>query len=58
MPIASSRAGSSPQVARNYDGMIIASYCVFAAFVLTALFFDSIGPGNNDAVLALLTALP
>ena len=59
MAIASySRAASSEQVTRNYDGAFIAGYAVLALVALAAIYFASAGPGNGEAALATMVAMP
>jgi hypothetical protein len=49
---------SSVQATRDYDGWIIAGYCVLGAIALAALYFAAGGPGNDGAALAVMVAMP
>jgi hypothetical protein len=49
---------SSVQAARDYDGWITAGYGILAAIALAALYFASGGPGNGEAALAIMVAMP
>ena len=49
---------SSVQAARDYEGWIIAGYCVLGAIALAALYFASGAPGNSEAALAVMVAMP
>jgi hypothetical protein len=49
---------SSVQATRGYDGWIIAGYCLFGAIALAALYFASGAPGNGEAALAVMVAMP
>jgi hypothetical protein len=49
---------SSVQATRDYDGWIIAGYCVLGAIALAALYFAAGGPGNGGAALAVMVAMP
>ncbi len=42
----------------GHDGWFIAGYGVLAVIALTALYFASGGPGNGDAALAAMVAMP
>lgn len=56
--MAYTHAASSVQAIRNRDGLIIAGYCILAAIALAALYFAAAGPGNGEASLALMAAMP
>ncbi|WP_143199833.1 hypothetical protein [Bradyrhizobium sp. NAS80.1] len=49
---------SSAQATRDYDGWIIAGYGILGAIALAALYFASGGPGNGEAALAIMVAMP
>ncbi|TYL91995.1 hypothetical protein FXB40_26440 [Bradyrhizobium rifense] len=49
---------SSAQVTRDYDGWIIAGYGLLGAIALVALYFAAGGPGNGEAALAVMVAMP
>jgi len=49
---------SSAQATRDYDGWIIAGYGLLGAIALAALYFASGGPGNGEAALAVMVAMP
>jgi hypothetical protein len=49
---------SSVQSTRGYDGWIIAGYALLGAIALVALYVASGGPGNGEAALAVMTAMP
>ena len=49
---------SSVQATRDYDGWIIAGYGLLGAIALAALYFASGGPGNGEAALAAMVAMP
>jgi hypothetical protein len=49
---------SSVEATRDYDGWIIAGYGVLGAIALAALYFASGGPGNGEAALAVMVAMP
>jgi hypothetical protein len=51
-------AASSVQATRDYDGWIIAGYGILGAIALAALYFASGGPGNGEAALAVMVAMP
>jgi hypothetical protein len=48
----------SAQLTRDYDGRIIAGYCVLGIIALAALYFGAAGPGSGGAALALMVAMP
>ena len=49
---------SSVKAIRDYEGWIIAGYCILGAIALAALYFASGGPGNGEAALAVMVAMP
>ena len=49
---------SSVQATRDYDRWITAGYGILGAIALAALYFASGGPGNGEAALAVMAALP
>ena len=49
---------SSVQATRGYEGWIIAGYGILGAIALAALYFASGGPGNGEAALAVMIAMP
>jgi hypothetical protein len=49
---------SSVEATRAYEGWIIAGYGVLGAIALAALYFASGGPGNGEAALAVMVAMP
>ena len=49
---------SSVKAIRDYDGWIIAGYGILGAIALAALYFASGGPGNGEAALAVMVAMP
>jgi hypothetical protein len=49
---------TTEQVTRSYDRWIIAGYAIVAAAAIVALYFASGGPGNGDAALAAMVAMP
>ena len=49
---------SSVEATRDYDGWIIAGYALLGAIALAALYFASGGPGNGEAALAVMVAMP
>lgn len=53
-----SHSASSVQATRDYDGWIIAGYALLGAIALAALYFASGGPGNGEAALAVMVAMP
>jgi hypothetical protein len=53
-----SHTASSVQSTRDYDGWIIAGYGLLGAIALAALYFASGGPGNGEAALAVMAAMP
>lgn len=58
MAIAGNAHAVSPvQATRNY-GWMIAGYGLLAAIALVALYFASGGPGNGEAALAAMVAMP
>ena len=52
-----SHMASSVQ-ARDYDVWMIAGYVLLGAIALAALYFASGGPGNGEAALAVMVAMP
>ena len=52
------QTASSVQATRDYDGWIIAGYGILGAIALAALYFASGGPGNGEAALAVMVAMP
>jgi hypothetical protein len=53
-----SHSASSVQATRDYDGWIISGYGLLGAIALAALYFASGGPGNGEAALAAMVAMP
>ena len=53
-----SHTASSAHATRDYDGWIIAGYGLLGAIALAALYFASGGPGNGEAALAVMVAMP
>jgi hypothetical protein len=53
-----SHTASSVQATRDYDGWIIAGYGLLGAIALAAFYFTSGGPGNGEAALAVMMAMP
>jgi hypothetical protein len=51
-------AASSSQATREYDGWFTAGYGILGAIALVALYFASGGPGNGEAALAMMVAMP
>ncbi|OKO69444.1 hypothetical protein [Bradyrhizobium sp. AS23.2] len=49
---------SSVQATRDYDGWIIAGYGILGVIALAALYFASGSPGNGEAALAIMVAMP
>jgi hypothetical protein len=49
---------SSVQATQAYKGWIIAGYGILGAIALAALYFVSGGPGNGEAALAAMVAMP
>jgi hypothetical protein len=49
---------SSLQATRGRDGWIIAGYGILGAIALAALYFAWGGPGNGEAALAAMLAMP
>jgi hypothetical protein len=49
---------SSVQATRDYDVWIVAGYGILGAIALAALYFASGGPGNGEAALATVVAMP
>ncbi|WP_369721143.1 hypothetical protein AB8Z38_29350 [Bradyrhizobium sp. LLZ17] len=54
-----SHTASSVQARRDYDGWIIAGYgALLGVIALAALYLTSGGPGNGEAALVLMVAMP
>ena len=49
---------SSVQATRDYDGWITAGYGILGSIAFAALYFASGGPGNGEAALAVMLAMP
>ncbi|MGY8663152.1 hypothetical protein Q3C01_12380 [Bradyrhizobium sp. UFLA05-109] len=49
---------SSVRATREYDGWITAGYAILGLIALAALYFASGGPGNGEAALAIMLAMP
>ncbi|GGI21272.1 hypothetical protein [Bradyrhizobium guangdongense] len=49
---------SSAQATRDYDGWITAGYSILGAIALIALYFALGGPGNGEAALPMMVAMP
>jgi len=49
---------AQPTKDKDYDGKIIASYCVLGIIALAALYFAAAGPGSGGAALAMMVAMP
>ncbi len=49
---------ASSSAPRNHDGWFIAGYAISAVITLAALYFASGGPGNGEAALAAMVAMP
>ncbi|MGV7216985.1 hypothetical protein [Bradyrhizobium sp. UFLA05-112] len=48
----------SVQATRDYDRWITAGYAILGLIALAALYFASGGPGNGEAALAVMSAMP
>ena len=48
----------SVQATRGYDGWITAGYAILGLIALAALYFASGGPGDGEAGLAVMLAMP
>jgi hypothetical protein len=58
MEITDHTAIRSHLAVRNYNGLVMLGYVVFAIVAIALLYFASGGPGVTEAELAIATVLP
>ena len=58
MEITDHTAVRSHLAVRNYNGLVMLGYVVFAIVAIAVLYFASGGPGASEAELAIATVLP